>query len=155
MNILTESKKDKDILMEKYNIEQLLRDGNAVQFHPLGSSMWPLFVYPKDEAIVVPVEPGRFKRGDVCLYRGLSGNLIIHRVYKRKGNMLYMVGDHQTEIEGPIESKDALGIMTHYIRNGKKHVSLAAVLLQHRRFSIHHQAAAQLPTPVRSHLTAV
>ena len=107
--------------MEKYNIEQLLRDGNAVQFHPLGSSMWPLFVYPKDEAIVVPVEAGRFKRGDVCLYRGLSGNLIIHRVYKRKGNMLYMVGDHQTEIEGPIESKDALGIMTHYIRNGKKH----------------------------------
>ena len=107
--------------MEKYNIEQLLRDGSAVQFHPIGSSMWPLFVCPKDEAIVVPVEAGKLKAGDVCLYRGLSGNLIIHRVYKRNGNMLYMVGDHHTKIEGPIEGKDALGIMTHYIRNGKKH----------------------------------
>ena len=107
--------------MEKYNIEQLLRDGNVVQFHPVGSSMWPLFVYPKDEAIVAPVTQDLLKRGDVCLYRGLSGNLIIHRVYKRKDNVFFMVGDHQTEVEGPIEGKDVLGIMTHYIRNGKKH----------------------------------
>ena len=59
------------------------------------------------------------KRGDVLLYRRQEGILVLHRVYRRTKDGLYMVGDNQTEIEGPLALSQVRGKMIAVRRNGK------------------------------------
>jgi len=105
---------------EKRDIEQLLKEGKTVQFHPTGTSMYPLFVSAKDYAIVAPIS-GKIKRLDVLVYRRPDGPLVIHRVKKITKEGLFFVGDRQVEVEGPLSKECALGVMTSFVRKGKTH----------------------------------
>lgn len=103
----------------KIDIEKLLAQGNSVQFKPQGYSMYPLFVPGRDEAVVAPVNPERLKRGDVVLYRRDGDILVLHRIWKRKGEEFYLVGDNQKEIEGPLRPDQMKGILVQIIRKGR------------------------------------
>lgn len=104
----------------KQDIEKLLALGNAVQFKPQGYSMYPLFVPGRDEAVVAPVGANRLKRGDVVLYRRDKSILVLHRIWKRKGDLFYLVGDNQREIEGPLRPDQIKGILVQVIRKGRQ-----------------------------------
>ena len=104
----------------KQDIEDLLLQGRAVQFKPQGYSMYPLFIPGRDQAVVVPVDLGRLKRGDVVLYRRDESILVLHRIWKRRGDQFYLVGDNQKEIEGPLRQDQMRGILVEIIRNGKQ-----------------------------------
>lgn len=104
----------------KQDIEELLAQGRTVQFMPQGYSMYPLFVPGRDEAVVAPADPGRLKRGDVVLYRRDGGILVLHRIWKRKGDEFYLVGDNQKEVEGPLRPDQMKGVLVQIIRKGKK-----------------------------------
>lgn len=103
---------------QKTDIETLLLQGKSVQIHPKGYSMYPLFVPGRDEAVIAPAAGKRLKRGDVVLYRRTGGILVLHRIWKRKGGDLYMVGDNQKETEGPLSEGQIKGILTEVIRKG-------------------------------------
>ena len=103
----------------KIDIEKLLAGGSSVQFKPQGYSMYPLFVPGRDEAIVVPANPELLKRGDVVLYRRDGDILVLHRIWKRKGEKFYLVGDNQKEIEGPLRPDQMKGILVQIIRKGR------------------------------------
>ena len=103
----------------KQDIEALLSQGNSVQFKPQGYSMYPLFVPGRDEAVVAPVDPMQLKRGDVVLYRRDGSILVLHRIWKRKGDEFYLVGDNQSEIEGPLRPDQMKGILLEIIRKGR------------------------------------
>ena len=104
----------------KQDIEALLLQGSAVQFKPQGYSMYPLFVPGRDQAVVAPVDPGRLKRGDVVLYRRDKSILVLHRIWKRRRDQFYLVGDNQKEIEGPLRPDQMRGILVEIIRNGRQ-----------------------------------
>lgn len=105
---------------EKIDIEELIRQGNIVQIKLQGYSMYPLFVPGRDEVLIEQIEPKEGRRGDVLLYRRDSGILVLHRVYKHTKDGYFMVGDNQTEIEGPLRADQIKGKMTAFIRKGKK-----------------------------------
>lgn len=68
---------------QKADIEKLLAEGNTIQLHPQGYSMYPMFCPGRDEAIISPVQDAsELKRGDVVLYRRDGGILVLHRIYK-------------------------------------------------------------------------
>lgn len=101
------------------DLEQLLAEGNSIQLRPRGYSMYPLFIPGRDEAIISPVEkPPR--RGDVVLYRRVGSILVLHRIWKVDKTGYYMVGDNQSEVEGPLEESQIKGILTEVIRKGKR-----------------------------------
>lgn len=104
----------------KQDIEGLLAQGSAVQFKPRGYSMYPLFVPGRDEAVVAPVGTDRLKRGDVVLYRRDESILVLHRIWKRKGDLFFLVGDNQREIEGPLRPDQIKGILVQIIRKGRQ-----------------------------------
>lgn len=126
--------------MQKYkqDIEQLLAEGNIIQIKPKGYSMYPLLVPGRDEAIVAPVgdkssvkvegdtavrmytDADGLKRGDVVLYRRDQGILVLHRIWKRRGDKFYLVGDNQKELEGPLRPDQMRGVMVGFVRKGKK-----------------------------------
>lgn len=106
----------------KYDIEALLASGETIRMHPQGMSMYPMFADPGDQAVIAPVDIPKLKRGDVVVYRrdpGAGGILVMHRIYKRSGNEFYMVGDNQSEIEGPLRADQMRGILVEWVRRGR------------------------------------
>ena len=92
----------KEKTTERIDIEMLLEDGKIIQIKPQGYSMYPLLLPGRDEVQIEKTDITKVKRGDVLLYRRQEGILVLHRVYRRTKDGLYMVGDNQTEIEGPL-----------------------------------------------------
>ncbi len=106
---------------QKSDIEKLLTEGNTIQLHPQGYSMYPMFMPVRDEAIIVPVcDTSKLKSGDVVLYRRVSGILVLHRICKVNKNGFYLVGDNQTEVEGPLHPEQIKGVLAAFIRKGKE-----------------------------------
>lgn len=106
--------------IQEQNIEALLEAGKAIQIKPQGYSMYPVIVPGRDEAVVQREDPARLKRGDVALYRRDGSILVIHRICRKTEEGFYMVGDNQTEIEGPLRPEQIKGKMTALIRKGKR-----------------------------------
>lgn len=101
------------------DIEQLLKQGDVIRIKPQGTSMYPLFVPGRDEACIERTDFSSLKRGDVILYRRDKSILVLHRIWKITGDSFYMVGDNQTEIEGPLRADQVRGKLTGFVRNGK------------------------------------
>lgn len=112
------------------DIEKLLEQGKRLRIKPRGYSMYPLIVPGRDEVFVERVSPESLRRGDVVLYRRMDENiLVLHRIWKRKGDAFFLVGDNQKEIEGPLEASQIKGKMTGILRNGHKISSLNVIYL--------------------------
>ena len=106
---------------EKYiDIENTLLNGQSIQIKPEGYSMYPFIVPGRDEVIIEPVGSYIPKRSDIVLYRRKQGILVLHRICKCTDQGFYMVGDNQTQVEGPIEYEQIKGLMTAVIRKNKK-----------------------------------
>ena len=101
------------------DIERLLAQGQSIQIQPQGYSMYPMFVPGRDAAVIEPVEAARLKRGDVVLYRREGGILVLHRIWRIHADGFYMVGDNQSEVEGPLRASRIKGILTGFVRKGK------------------------------------
>ena len=101
------------------NIEKLLETGHTIKIKPQGWSMYPLIVYGRDSVIIEPLDTDRLKRGDVVLYRRKTGMFVLHRIYRITSDGIFLVGDNQTEIEGPLEFSQVKGKMTAVVRKGK------------------------------------
>ena len=101
------------------DLEKLLMEGKTVQVSPRGFSMYPLFTPGRDQAVIAPADPAGLKRGDVALYRRKESILVLHRIWKKKGEGFYFVGDNQTEVEGPLEADQIRGVPTAFVRKGK------------------------------------
>lgn len=108
---------------ERQDIEQLLAQGNSIQIKPQGYSMYPVLVPGRDEVVVEPIAERKLKRGDVVLYRRVAADtehiLVLHRIWKVKEDGIYLVGDNQREIEGPLMRSQMKGIMVGMYRKGK------------------------------------
>lgn len=108
------------------DIEKLLKEGNCIRFKPQGYSMYPVLVPGRDEVVVSPLDDNvALKRGQVVLYRrykatGEKDILVLHRIWKVNGQGVYLVGDNQKEVEGPLQTTQILGMATTIYRNGKK-----------------------------------
>ncbi len=102
------------------DIEKLLLDGYSIRLKPQGYSMYPLFISGRDEAVISPCVPESLHRGDVVLYRRDQSILVLHRIWKVTESGFYMVGDNQTEIEGPLRPDQIRGKLTACCRNGRE-----------------------------------
>jgi len=70
--------------------------------------------------VLAGIEDGSaLRRGDVVLYRRENGMLVLHRIYKIGQDGLYLLGDHQTAIEGPVRREQVKGKMTGMVRDGR------------------------------------
>ena len=103
-----------------YEIEPLLKAGACIQIYPQGYSMYPFIDPRRDEVVLAGIEEGSaLRRGDVVLYRRENGMLVLHRIYKIGQDGLYLLGDHQTAIEGLVRREQVKGKMTGMVRDGR------------------------------------
>ena len=113
---------------EKKNPEALLLAGNTIQIVPSGYSMYPL-VNPNhgDAVILEPIGDRRPKKGEVMLFRrcstanpGEGDLLVLHRIVRVTAEGYYLVGDNQSQPEGPVERSQMCGVMTAVVKRGRR-----------------------------------
>lgn len=99
-------------------LKELVEEGKEVSMLIAGSSMAPFLCHQRDRIIFK--KPDReLKRGDMVFYQRESGQYVMHRIYKIKQDGYYMVGDAQTEIEGPLQEKQIFALITKVERKRK------------------------------------
>lgn len=99
-------------------MRELVEDGKEVSMLVAGSSMSPFLGHERDYIFFKKPE-APIKRGDMVFYQRRNGQYIMHRVWKVKDNQYYMVGDAQTQIEGPLEREQIFAIITKVKRKDK------------------------------------
>ncbi len=97
----------------------IIKTGKDVNLLVSGSSMSPFLCHHRD-TIVISKPDGVFFRGEMVFYIRNSGQYVMHRIHHidKQGN-LFIVGDAQTKIEGPILPSQVFGVIHKVIRKGK------------------------------------
>ena len=81
-----------------------------------GDSMMPLLHNHRDTVYVEPSDVCRPL--DVVLYRRANGQLVLHRLLSRNGNVCTVCGDNDF-VRETIDVSQILGVMTAFTRNGR------------------------------------
>ncbi|MBR5220220.1 MAG: hypothetical protein IKV66_04455 [Clostridia bacterium] len=99
-------------------LRELVREGNEVSMLITGSSMSPFLLSHKD-TICFKAPWRALRRGDMVFYERSTGQFVMHRIYKVHKNGLYIVGDAQKDIEGPVDPSQVFALITKVNRRGK------------------------------------
>lgn len=99
-------------------LKELVEQGKEVSLLISGRSMTPFLVHQRD-AICFKKPNRKLRRGDMVFYQRKTGQYVMHRIWKVKKDGYYIVGDAQTEIEGPVEREQIFAIVTKAKRKGK------------------------------------
>ena len=63
---------------------------------------------------------GSCRRGDMVFFQRDSGQFVMHRILKVRKEGFYLVGDGQTQVEGPVRREQIFGLVFCVQRKGKK-----------------------------------
>ena len=82
-------------------LREISESGKVVSLRISGGSMTPFLAHGRD--YIYFTKPDReLRRGDMVFYQRQNGQYVMHRIYKKKADGYYIVGDAQAEIEGPV-----------------------------------------------------
>lgn len=115
---------DKDIKEVDINeympvLIELINKGNTVPLLISGNSMSPFLVHHRDTILISKLNK-KLTKGDIVFFRRNNGKYVVHRIHHiNDEGQLYIVGDGQTVIEGPIDQKQVFGIINEVIRKNK------------------------------------
>ena len=99
-------------------LRELAEEGRVVSMLIAGSSMSPFLCHNRD--YIYFTRPDReLRRGDMVFYQRDTGQYVMHRIYKKKTDGYYMVGDAQTQIEGPLRRDQIFARIIKVKRKGK------------------------------------
>lgn len=99
-------------------MKELVQEGKTVSILVSGSSMSPFLIHRRDRVFFEqPDSP--LKRGDIVFYQRESGQYVMHRIWKIKEDGLYIVGDAQTQLEGPVSEQQVFARISKCERDGK------------------------------------
>ncbi|MCI7136380.1 MAG: S24/S26 family peptidase [Candidatus Limivicinus sp.] len=99
-------------------LKELVEEGREVSMLISGSSMSPFLCHERDRVFFkAPDRPLRV--GDMVFYQRRSGQYVLHRICKVKDGSYFIVGDAQTEIEGPVRREQIFALVTKVQRKGR------------------------------------
>lgn len=99
-------------------LKGLVQDGKSVSIIVSGNSMSPFLIHRRDR-VFFEKPMGPLRPGDILFYQRDNGRYIMHRLWKIKEDGYYIVGDAQTEIEGPVRPDQIFALVTKCERKGK------------------------------------
>ena len=100
-------------------ITDTINQGKEVKVIVSGSSMAP-FLCQKRDYIILTRHDGYFYKGQMVFYKRDNGQYIMHRIHHIKNDALYIIGDGQFDIEGPVYKHQVIGVVNRAIRKGKE-----------------------------------
>lgn len=99
-------------------LRKLTEEGREVSMPIVGSSMEPFLKEERDRICFrKPDRPVR--KGDIIFYQRENGQYVLHRIKKVVADGYYLIGDAQTQMEGPIKGEQIFALITKVQRKGK------------------------------------
>lgn len=99
-------------------LRELTEAGKEVTLVVAGSSMSPFLIHHRDS--ICFCKPDReLRKGDMVFFQRTDGAYVMHRICRIRGNGYYLIGDAQTEVEGPIRREQIFALVTKVKRKGK------------------------------------
>lgn len=103
--------------------DELLSSGN-VMFTNKGVSMRPLLREGRDLMIIEKRETDTpLDEGTAVLFERPSGDMVLHRIYRKQGKGYLILGDNCIDPEY-VDDKRILGVLTGVVRDGKKRIDV-------------------------------
>lgn len=99
-------------------LRELAEEGKVVSMLISGSSMAPFLCHNRDYIYFTKLDR-ELRRGDMVFYQRDTGQYVMHRIYKKKPDGYYMVGDAQTQIEGPLRRAQIFARIVKVKRKGR------------------------------------
>ena len=99
-------------------LRDLVNEGKECRLLISGSSMAPFLVHERD-SILFSKPDRELRRGDMVFYQRDNGQFVMHRILHVKPEGLYIIGDAQTEVEGPVKPEQVFARVTKVNRKGK------------------------------------
>ena len=100
--------------------EDYLDRYGSLTYANVGESMLPLLRQGQGLFTVEKKGGTRCKAGDVVLYRRPPSHYVLHRIIEVRDNDYIILGDNCVTREYGVTDDDILGVMTGYVRNGKR-----------------------------------
>ena len=99
-------------------LRDLVNEGKECRLLISGSSMAPFLVHERD-SILFSKPDRELRRGDMVFYQRDNGQYVMHRILHVRPEGLYIIGDAQTEVEGPVKPEQVFALVTKVNRKGK------------------------------------
>lgn len=99
-------------------LKELVEAGHEVSLTISGRSMTPFLAHERDRIFFSTPNPP-LRRGDMVFFRRTNGQYVMHRICKVRPEGCYLVGDGQTEVEGPILPGQIFARVNRVERKGK------------------------------------
>ena len=105
-------------IQEVFIPDTFIEEGKEVSMLVFGSSMAPFLIHARD--MIYFKKPDReLQKGDIVFFRRKSGQFVMHRIWKIRPEGYYIVGDAQTQIEGPVKREQIFALITKVRRKEK------------------------------------
>ena len=99
---------------------ELIAQGQSTRIAVTGTSMYPFLRDIIDSVEVRRANFDSLSRGDVVIIRRRDGVYVMHRIIKATPQHIYIIGDAQQWIEGPISPDQLVGVVSAIWRKNKK-----------------------------------
>ena len=100
-------------------IKECISEGKKVNMRVTGISMSPLLHNRRDTVVLERAD--NLKKYDIVLHERKEGTYILHRIIKKKGDVLTIAGDFEIEKEYPVYTSQVLAKVSSFVRNGVYH----------------------------------
>ena len=100
-------------------ISRLISEGKTVTITAKGYSMNPFIVHLKDQITIGPWKDEQIKEGAVVLAKDTRGTYLIHRIIKRDGDRLTLMGDGNIGLTETARTSEVIGLMQSVTKKGR------------------------------------
>lgn len=101
--------KDQSVIMEE--ISRLISEGKTVSITAKGYSMNPFIMHLRDQITLGPWKDEQITKGAVVLAKDIKGRFIVHRIIRRDGDTIILMGDGNIGITETAMAQDVIGLM--------------------------------------------
>lgn len=112
------------------DMKEKINNNTSVVISGEGQSMLP-FITQNDKLTLEKGNEKTVKTGYVYLYRRSNGSYAIHRIYKVKGDYVWMLGDAQLFIEKDVHKSALVAVVTQ-VQKPEKTIDCTDALLRFR-----------------------
>ena len=100
-------------------LRELTEQGREVNMLISGNSMSPFLMHGRD-SIRLKKPERKLRKGDMVFFQRKDGAYVMHRIHHiNKEGKLFIIGDAQVDMEGPIDKEQVFAIITKVKRKGK------------------------------------
>lgn len=100
-------------------IRECINSGKRVNMRVTGVSMYPLLYNRRDTVVLERADS--VKKYDIVLHERQDGKYILHRIIKKKGDVLTIAGDFEIQKEYPVSTSQVIARVVGFVRKGKYH----------------------------------